>query len=65
MRPGMIFTIEPMINIGKAKAVIDKEDGWTARTVDNMLSAQFEHTILVTDSGYEILSDVGEYEIFK
>ncbi len=65
MRPGMIFTIEPMINMGKARAVIDKNDGWTARTTDQKLSAQFEHTILVTKEGYEILSDVGEYDIFK
>lgn len=65
MKPGMIFTIEPMINIGKSRAVISKKDGWTATTVDHKLSAQFEHTILVTDDGYEILSDVGEYNIFK
>lgn len=65
MRPGMIFTIEPMINLGMARAVIDKNDGWTARTKDGNLSAQFEHTVLVTKDGYEILSDVGEYEIFK
>ncbi len=56
MRPGMIFTIEPMINIGKPGASIDKKDGWTARTVDNQLSAQFEHTVLVTDSGVEVLT---------
>jgi len=65
MKPGMIFTIEPMINLGKARAVVDKKDGWTARTVDKKLSAQFEHTILVTKDGYEILTDVGEYNIFK
>lgn len=65
MKPGMIFTIEPMINMGKPRAVIDKKDGWTARTIDNKLSAQFEHTILVTKEGYEILTDVGEYDIFK
>ena len=65
MEEGMIFTIEPMINLGKARAVIDKNDGWTARTVDNKLSAQFEHTILVTKEGFEILTDVGEYDIFK
>lgn len=64
-KPGMIFTIEPMINLGRPKAIIDKEDGWTARTIDGKLSAQFEHTILVTETGVEILSDVGEYEIFK
>ncbi len=65
MKAGMIFTIEPMINIGKAKAIIDEKDGWTARTADQKLSAQFEHTILVTNDGYEILTDVGEYNIFK
>ena len=64
MKPGMIFTIEPMINQGKPRASIDENDGWTARTVDNKLSAQFEHTILVTQTGYEVLTDVnGEYEI--
>lgn len=63
MKPGMIFTIEPMINIGKAKAVIDKNDGWTARTIDHQLSAQFEHTILVTENGYEVLTDIhGDYD---
>ncbi len=62
MKPGMIFTIEPMINQGKPKVDIDKKDGWTARTIDNKLSAQFEHTILVTPSGFEVLTDViGEY----
>lgn len=64
MKPGMIFTIEPMINQGKPKAVIDENDGWTARTMDNKLSAQFEHTILVTETGYEVLTDIhGDYEI--
>ncbi len=58
MRPGMIFTIEPMINLGRAKADIDKEDGWTARTIDRKLSAQFEHTILVTQTGCEVLTDI-------
>jgi len=62
MRPGMTFTIEPMINEGRAGAVIDKADKWTARTIDGKLSAQFEHTILVTETGYEVLTDVlGEY----
>lgn len=56
IKPGMIFTIEPMLNIGKAEAIIDEKDGWTARTVDNQLSAQYEHTLLVTDSGVEILT---------
>lgn len=64
-KPGMTFTIEPMINLGRAKAVIDKNDGWTARTIDGKHSAQFEHTVLVTETGVEILTDVGEYNIFK
>lgn len=56
MKPGMIFTIEPMINIGAAEATIDETDNWTARTIDNQLSAQFEHTLLVTNTGVEILT---------
>jgi methionyl aminopeptidase len=58
LRPGMIFTVEPMINEGKSRAKIDKVDGWTARTIDGKLSAQFEHTILITDTGNEALTDV-------
>ncbi len=58
MRPGMIFTIEPMINEGKPRTNIDRKDGWTARTVDNKLSAQFEHTVLVTETGFEVLTDI-------
>ena len=58
MKPGMIFTIEPMINEGKARTVIDKKDGWTARTIDKKLSAQFEHTILITETGKEVLTDL-------
>ncbi len=62
MKPGMTFTIEPMINQGRPGTVVDKTDKWTARTVDKKLSAQFEHTILVTETGFEVLSDViGEY----
>jgi methionyl aminopeptidase len=64
LKPGMTFTIEPMINAGKARAKVDKKDGWTARTIDGKLSAQFEHTILVTSSIPEILTDVdGTYEV--
>jgi methionyl aminopeptidase len=55
LRAGMIFTIEPMINMGKRNCYVEK-DGWTARTKDKSLSAQFEHTILVTDTGYEVLT---------
>ncbi len=58
MKPGMIFTIEPMINQGKPKTSIDRFDGWTARTVDSKLSAQFEHTVLVTETGFEVLTDI-------
>jgi methionyl aminopeptidase len=62
MQAGMIFTIEPMINQGKARAKVDKKDGWTARTIDGKLSAQFEHTVLVTETGFEVLTDVfGEF----
>lgn len=55
LRQGMIFTIEPMINIGTPKARI-LDDGWTAVTRDRSLSAQFEHTIGVTDEGAEIFT---------
>ncbi len=55
LEKGMIFTIEPMLNIGKRHMKVLK-DGWTAVTKDRSLSAQWEHTILVTDNGYEILT---------
>ena len=55
-------TIEPMINEGRPGTIVDKADKWTARTVDKKLSAQFEHTILITETGFEVLTDVtGEY----
>ncbi|MBQ8984159.1 MAG: methionyl aminopeptidase [Lachnospiraceae bacterium] len=54
--PGMIFTIEPMVNMGKADVWQDDEDGWTVRTEDGLPSAQWEYTILVTETGAEILS---------
>lgn len=54
--PGMIFTVEPMINAGVKDAVIDPIDGWTARTSDGKPSAQWEHTVLITETGYEILT---------
>ena len=52
---GMTFTIEPMINAGVADAVIDDTE-WVARTQDGRASAQWEHTILITDNSYEILT---------
>ena len=55
IKPNMIFTIEPMINAGKA-AIKELADGWTIVTKDHSLSAQWEHTILVTESGYEVLT---------
>ena len=57
LKEGMIFTVEPMINMGKSyKVVTSPIDGWTVTTKDNSLSAQFEHTILVTAQGAEILT---------
>ncbi|MGA8163615.1 MAG: methionyl aminopeptidase [Waddliaceae bacterium] len=56
LQPGMTFTIEPMINEGVREAVIDPDDQWTARTQDGKASAQWEHTLLITDTGYEILT---------
>ena len=58
--PGMVFTIEPMINAGKRDIREDRKggsyDGWTIVTRDRSLSAQWEHTVLVTDTGYEVLT---------
>lgn len=54
--PGMTFTIEPMINAGVREAVIDVQDHWTARTKDGRASAQWEHTILITETGHEVLT---------
>jgi methionyl aminopeptidase len=54
--PGMCFTIEPMVNAGTRYTRLDKHDGWTVRTRDGRLSAQFEHTILMTETGPEILT---------
>ena len=55
LEAGMIFTIEPMINAGKA-TIRELADGWTIVTKDHSLSAQWEHTVLVTDTGYEVLT---------
>nr|VFK37192.1 MAG: methionyl aminopeptidase [Candidatus Kentron sp. SD]VFK41462.1 MAG: methionyl aminopeptidase [Candidatus Kentron sp. SD]VFK78482.1 MAG: methionyl aminopeptidase [Candidatus Kentron sp. SD] len=57
LRPGMTFTIEPMINMGKRQVKPPKKkDGWTVVTRDRSLSAQWEHTLLVTESGFDVLS---------
>ncbi len=56
IRPGMCFTIEPMLNEGTWRTVLDERDGWTVRTKDGKLSAQFEHTILMTEDGPEVLT---------
>lgn len=55
-KPGMVFTIEPMINMGTWKDVTWAFDDWTSVTTDGKRSAQFEHTVLVTDKGVEILT---------
>ena len=54
--PGMIFTVEPMINAGRYNVTVDEADGWTVRTKDHSLSAQWEKTILITETGTEVLS---------
>jgi len=55
LEPGMTFTIEPMINAGKRHTKVLK-DGWTVVTKDHSLSAQWEHTVLVTEGGYQVLT---------
>ncbi|WP_088810935.1 MULTISPECIES: type I methionyl aminopeptidase [Listeria] len=59
LKEGMVITIEPMVNIGDWRAKMD-DNGWTARTVDGSLSAQYEHTIAITKNGPEILTYQGE-----
>jgi methionyl aminopeptidase len=58
MKPGMIFTIEPMICLGDPRAIISEDDKWTAKTIDGKLSAQFEHTVLVVEGGVEVLTSL-------
>lgn len=64
LKVGMVFTIEPMVNAGKAK-VKELKDGWTVVTADKSLSAQWEHMVAVTDTGFELLTPwpegTGEY----
>lgn len=56
LKEGMFFTVEPMVNAGKHATILSKHDGWTVTTRDKSLSAQFEHTIAVTKTGYEIFT---------
>jgi methionyl aminopeptidase len=56
MKPGMVFTIEPMINLGTEKTILSSVDGWTVRTADGKHSAQWEHTVAVVENGVEILT---------
>lgn len=64
LKPGMVFTIEPMVNMGKAR-VKELADGWTVITADHSLSAQWEHMVAVTETGFELLTPwpegTGEY----
>jgi methionyl aminopeptidase len=55
LRPGMTITVEPMLNAGRRNVKL-LADGWTVVTKDHSLSAQWEHTVLVTDSGFEVLT---------
>ena len=54
--PGMVFTIEPLINMGTYRVFVDEEDGWTVVTEDELPSAQWEHTFVMTENGLEILT---------
>lgn len=56
MAPGMIFTIEPMVNMGSSEIFIDEDDGWTVYTEDDLPSAQWEIMVMVTQKGYEVLA---------
>ena len=56
MVPGMVFTIEPMVNMGTSEIYVDDQDGWTVYTEDGMPSAQWEITVAVTEDGHEVLT---------
>jgi methionyl aminopeptidase len=56
MEPGMVFTIEPIISEGSADAGKTWRDGWTVPTKDGSWTVQYEHTVLITEHGYEILT---------
>ncbi|MDO4594526.1 MAG: type I methionyl aminopeptidase [Tissierellia bacterium] len=64
LEENMVFTIEPMVNIGHWKSKLD-DNGWTARTIDNKVSCQFEHQIVITNSKPEILTDQNKYSLSK
>ena len=55
MVPGMMFTIEPMVNMGSGEIRTDETDGWTVRTADGLPSAQWEVTVLVTEDGCDVI----------
>lgn len=59
IQEGMVFTVEPMINMGRHELTID-DNGWTARTLDHSLSAQYEHQIAITEDGPIIITDQGD-----
>ena len=54
---GMTIAIEPMVTLGSDNIIISKKDGWTVRTADKSLSAHFEHTVLITENGAEVLTE--------
>ena len=56
LAPGMVFTIEPMVNMGTRHVFIDSNGNWTIYTADGSLSAQWEYTVLMTEEGLEILA---------
>jgi methionyl aminopeptidase len=56
LKPGMFFTVEPMVNAGDWRTILSKHDHWTVTTRDKSLSAQFEHTVGVTENGVEIFT---------
>lgn len=56
LQPGMTFTIEPMVNLGTHEVYVSPKDRWTVKTKDKKFSAQFEHTVLITQTGHEILT---------
>lgn len=57
IQEGMFFTVEPMLNAGKAETLLDKHDGWTVTTRDKQLSCQFEHSLGVTATGFELFTE--------